>query len=177
MKKTGKILVSATLSVILLTGCKPIEKVQNIFKSNKSVKYEYHYYDKDFNHTEELLTEYKNGKLVAVSYITLYDKITSKTYCEGSDHAELDKDTYTLTCKVDDNGALITRVVKMDKYDEFAEEYDQYANTEDEKTYTKLKTEDGAKEVFNKLKDEFKNEVEHSDEYNYLVIANEKYTW
>ena len=177
MKKIGGIAICCALASITLTGCSMPSKIGPISVPGAKTKYETHYYDKDFSHTEELYTEYKNGNLTYMAYVKRYDKVTDKTYCGGSDYAEQDKDTTKVTCKVQSNGAVITETVKMDKYDEFAEYRDQYAETDEGKTYTRLKKEKEAKKIFEKIEKQNKEKIEHSDENNYLVIANKKITW
>ena len=177
MKKIGGIALGCAAASLMLTGCSMPSKIGPFNVPGAKVKYETHMYDEDFQHTEELYTEYKNGKLTYIAYVRRYDKKLDKTYCDGKDYAEQDGDYSKKTCKVQSNGTVISEIIKMDKYDEFAEKYDQYAESEEDKVYSRLKTEKEAKKIFKKYEEEFKKQVEHSDENNYLVIANKKVTW
>ena len=176
MKKVGGV-VFGCAAALIMTGCSMPSKIGPVSVPFVKSKYELHYYDTDFNHTEDLITEYKGGKLTYMAYVTRYDKKTDKNGCNGKDYAEEDRGTITRTCKVQDNGTVYTDIVKMDKFDEFAEEREKYIEDEEEKVYSRLKTESGAKKVFKKLEKQFKERVEHSDENNYLIINNKKITW
>ena len=177
MKKVGGIVLGCAASAIMLTGCSMPSKIGPISVPGAKAKYELHYYDTDFNHTEDLITEYKGGKLTYIAYVTRYDKRTDKTGCNGKDYAEEDRDLTKRTCKVQENGTVITEVVKMNKYDEFAKEHDKYAENDEQKVYTRLKKESEAKKIFKKYEEQLKNKLEHSDENNYVIIDNKKITW
>lgn len=177
MKKIGGVVLGCAAASFMLTGCTLPSKIGPIPVPGVKVKYETHIYDDDFNHTEELYTEYKGGKLTYMAYVRRYDKQLDKTYCDGKDYAEKDNENTKMTCKVQSNGTVISEIVKMNRYDEFAEERDKYASNDEEKLYTRLKKESEAKKVFKKYEKEFKEHIEHSDENNYMVIANKKITW
>ena len=176
MKKVGGV-VCGCAAALIMTGCSMPSKIGPVPVPFGKSKYEVHFYDNDFHHTEDLITEYKGGKLTYMAYVTRYDQKKDKNGCDGKDYAEIDNELTKKTCKVQDNGTVITEVVKMNKYDDFAKEREKYAESDEDKVYTRLKKESEAKKIFKKYEEQLKNELEHSDENNYLVIDNKKITW
>ena len=157
------------LSLLFVTAC------SNPFNGGKEkyTTYEYHYYDTLFEHTEETIAKYdKNGDLVEYEETMLYDKVTDKNACNDYRYSLEGEKGATESCKTTDEGTRITYTVTKEYFDNHKEDME---NTDDE--YKKLFKEETAKEMFNDLLEKLKEEVTHSDKYNYVVIADKKIEW
>ena len=79
-----KFILMVLIGCITITGCENGSK-GGINKENDYLVYEYHYYDEDFNHTEDFIAKYdKNGNFKELKTITLYDK--DKRSCNQDDY-------------------------------------------------------------------------------------------
>ena len=104
-----KIILSSLVALFLLTGCES-NLLGTKDESSKYSIYEYHYYDEDFEHTEDFIVKYdKDGNLKEFQMIYLYDKRTDSKYCPENafsieKYVDLTYPGVTATCTVDENG-------------------------------------------------------------------------
>ena len=153
-------------SCLLITGCG-----NSINNSGDYTTYEYHYYDTHFNHTEDLIVKYdKSGNIVEYEEIVLYDKVTSSNACDSYHYSLEKKEGLSETCTTTDEGTKVSYKATK-KY--FDNNKDNLVLLDDD-MYKKLLKEEDAKELFDDLTKKIKEEVEHSDKYNYVIIAGEK---
>lgn len=158
------------MGCFLITGCS--NPITGSKSDNKYTRYEWHYYDKDFNHTEELIVKYdKKGDLYEYEESLLYDKVTDKKSCDNFNYRFKDVEGATETCKTTDEGTRVTRTFNRKYIDK------RIAQKGEGSEDRKLLKEEYAKEYFEEGLKKLKEEVEHSDKYNYMVIANKKIEW
>lgn len=169
------------IGCIAITGCEnSSEEVLN--KENDYLVYEYHYYDEDFNHTEDFIAKYdKNGNFKELKTITLYDK--DKRSCNQDDYTvekypDLGYKGVSATCTSDSNG--VSYIATMT--DESIK--DGYLSDEDgdyllplKYFYEDLSTQDKADETFKGLIDSFKENNVKEDSRNYIIVKSKKASW
>ena len=179
-----KIILSSIAILFLLTGCEN-STINGIIGGNEKEYsvYEYHYYDEDFDHTEDFVAKYdKDGNLKELEMIYLYDKRTDSKYCpenafDKEEYIDLTYPGVTATCTVDENGQkLVYTMTDESVKSGYLTDGKDY-RLPLEYLYEDVATEEKAKEYFNKALKDFKESNIVEDNRNYLVIKGVKTSW
>lgn len=177
-----KIILSSLLALFLLTGCE--NNILNpLDDSSKYSVYEYHYYDKDFEHTEDFIVKYdRDGNLKEFQMIYLYDKRTDSKYCpknmfDKEKYVDLTYTGVTATCTVDENGQKLVYTMTDESVKSGYLKDDKDYGLALKYMYEEIGTEEKAKEYFNKALKGFKENNVKEDNRNYLVIKGVKTSW
>lgn len=176
-----KFILMVLIGCIAITGCENGSKGR-INKENDYLVYEYHYYDEDFNHTEDFIVKYdKNGNFKELKTITLYDK--DKRSCNQDDYTvekypDLGYKGVSATCTSDSNGVSYIATMTDESVN------DGYLSDENgnyllplKYFYEELSTQDKADETFKGLIDSFKEHNIKEDDRNYIIIKGNKASW
>lgn len=176
-----KFILMVLIGCIAITGCENGSK-GGINKENDYLVYEYHYYDEDFNHTEDFIVKYdKNGNFKELKTITLYDK--DKRSCNQDDYTvekypDLGYKGVSATCISDSNGVSYIATMTDESVN------DGYLSDENgdyllplKYFYEELSTQDKADETFKGLIDSFKENNVKEDSRNYIIIKGKKASW
>ena len=173
------ILIVSLLIIFLVSGCS--NSKEN--KDDLSI-YEYHYYDNDFNHTEDFIVKYdKSGNFKELQMIYNYDKRTNWDACSQIKYTkENDIDlTYpgvSASCIVDEKGqTLIWSMTDESVSAGYLKDENKDYSFALKYVYDSLETEEKANEYMKKAVEEFKKQNVVEDDRNYLVIKNEKVKW
>ncbi|MEF2691037.1 MAG: hypothetical protein U0N10_06575 [Bacilli bacterium] len=168
------ILIVSLLIIFMVSGCS--NSKEN--KDDLSI-YEYHYYDKDFEHTEDFIVKYdKDGKLKSLESIYVYDKRTDSKYCKNAypkdEYIDLTyKDVYA-SCTVDENGQkLISSMTDKSIEDGYLVDDKDYRLVL-QYIYEDVSTEKDAINFFKKMEATFKEENSSTDERNYLIVKGKR---
>lgn len=168
------ILIVSLLIIFMVSGCS--NSKEN--KDDLSI-YEYHYYDKDFEHTEDFIAKYdKDGKLKSLESIYVYDKRTDSKYCKNAyskdEYIDLTyKDVYA-SCTVDENGQkLISSMTDKSIEDGYLVDDKDYRLVL-QYIYEDVSTEKDAINFFKKMEATFKEENSSTDERNYLIVKGKR---
>jgi len=115
--KKSVFLALSLCSLLLITGCEnPLSEGGSENSSNSSSEYslyEIHYFDEDFNHTEEIEAAYdKNGNLKKLEMYMVYPEITDDDGCNSwrrnyHDIVDLDYPGVEATCTITDKGGKL----------------------------------------------------------------------
>lgn len=176
-----KVVFMILAGCLLVTGCENDSKEITNKESDYSV-YEYHYYDEDFNHTEDFIVKYdKNGNFKELKTITLYDK--DKRSCNQDSYTvekypDLAYKGVSATCTSDSNGvSYISTMTDESVQDGYLSDEDGDYLLPLKYFYEELSTQDKADETFNGLIDSFKENNVKEDSRNYIIIKGKKTSW
>lgn len=177
-----KIILSSLVALFLLTGCES-NLLGTKDESSKYSIYEYHYYDEDFEHTEDFIVKYdKDGNLKEFQMIYLYDKRTDSKYCPENafsieKYVDLTYPGVTATCTVDENGQKLVYTMTDESVKSGYLKDDKDYSLALKYMYEEIDTEEKAKEYFDKALKVFKENNVKEDNRNYLIIKGVKTSW
>lgn len=175
------------ITIFFITGCnlvEPISKDNNPSKENKDdIVYEYHYYDEDFEHTEDFIVKFdKNGNFKSLETITIYDKRTESKYCPENiynkeDYIDLTYPGVTASCTVSESGQKLVNYMNAESVKAGYLQDDKDYRLSLQYIYEEVSSLEKTKETFNSLLDRMKKENIVQNERNYIVIDNKKVSW
>lgn len=178
MKKNLMIISLLLCSVFMITGC-GISSGKN--DDSKLSVYEFHYYDSDFEHTEEMVIKYnEEGNLVyAEAYWTL-DDVSGNANCDYvknrfEESNDVKYKDVKMECKLSEKQMTIKYIITDESLK------DGYLQNDDEYYQSYF---DGGYDIFNEeetFKKYLEDQVEYlrennlfEDERNYIVIDGER---
>lgn len=178
MKKSLMIISLLLCSVFMITGC------ENGLGENDDSKlsvYEFHQYDSDFNHTEEMIVKYnEEGKLVyAEAYWTLDDVgenancDTVKNRFEESNDAKY-KDV-KMECKLSENQMTVKYIITDESLkDGYLQNDDEYYQSYFYGGYDIFNEEETFKKYLEDQVEYLREKKLFEDKRNYIVIDGER---
>ena len=113
MNKYLKIGLCLLLTIFVFTGCENKANETKKEDDNSLSVYEYHYYDNDFNHTEDFIVKYdKSGNFKELQMIYNYDKRTNSDACSQikytkENYIDLTYPGVSASCIVDEKGQTL----------------------------------------------------------------------
>lgn len=177
MKKFAFVVLA---SCLFLTGCEGKNIFSNGSKDDYST-YEYHYYDEDFNHTEDFIVKYdKNGNFKELKTIILYDKddrsCPNKDYTV-EDYPDLAYKGVSIKCTKDNNGVTYTTTMTDESVKNGYLKGDEDYLLPLKYYYDDLSTESKAETTFKRLVEEFKKNKVEKNKKNYIIIKGKDVSW
>lgn len=173
-------IISIFCSILILTGCGSSSNGGKDNKDNYNV-YEYHTYDNDFRHTEELEARYdkSTGKL---KFLAMWLVWTDRTSCEGFNYTK--ENTIDLTypgvtgeCTITDKGVKAYWSMTDESLEKGYLKDNEDWDFQLKYVYPDFETEEKAKAYLEDGIKYLKEQNIKPDEENYIIIKNEKVTW
>ena len=184
MNKYLKIGLCLLLTIFVFTGCENKANETKKEDDNSLSVYEYHYYDNDFNHTEDFIVKYdKSGNFKELQMIYNYDKRPNSDACSQikytkENYIDLTYPGVSASCIVDEKGqTLIWSMTDESVSAGYLKDENKDYSFALKYVYDSLETEEKANEYMKKAVEEFKKQNVVEDDRNYLVIKNEKVKW
>lgn len=178
MKKSLMVMSLLLCSIFIITGC---ENSQGENEDSKLSVYEFHYYDSDFNHTEEMVIKYNEEKKLAYAeaYWTL-DDVGENASCDSvkSDFEESNDAKYKdvkMECKLSGKQMTVKYIITDESLkDGYLQNDDEYYQSYFYGGYDTFKEEETFKEYLESQVEYLRENNLFSDKRNYIVIDGEK---